>query len=429
MKVLYVSRRFYPDATGGGQISAYYNAKAVKALGHDVSVLTFTTGKYFEEDLDGIKVYRFPIIYSRIPLLSHFLNLEGMYMQIAYRSWRFVKKIRPDIVHLLNYESSYMTSWILKREKIPLVETINAPWVCGTGNCVNPEKNICMTCSDKGMYRCFMERERPGIAGRVKGLVKYAYRSMNMAEQRFFEGKIDRFFPISNALKDLFVRNGYDEKKLKVIPLILPPQEKVETDLKQRLGIKPDDRVILYVGRVTEDKGVHRAIEAMRYVKGAVLLVIGRGSYSKVRTDYYISLEKMAEEYGLKEKVRFIGYVDPKDLKEYYSIAYLTVSPCWWFEGFSRTLLESCAYGVPAIATDVGGISDVIEDGGNGILLKTTDTKELVKAIVSVLGDPAAHERMSRRCIEKVKAEFSLERVGKEQVSEYESLIKEKAGR
>ena len=426
---MYVSRRFYPDVIGGGQISAYHMAKAVSDLGHDVSVLTFTTGRYSEEALDGIKVFRFPIFHVGIPLLSHFLNLEGMYVQIAYRSWRFVKKIRPDIVHFLNYESSYMTSWILEREKIPLVETINAPWVCGAGNCVNYEKNICLTCSGKEMYRCFMKRERSGLAGRVKGLVKYAYRSLNMAEQRFFERRIDRFFPISNALKDLFVRNGYDEKKLKVIPLILSPQEKVETDLKQRLGIKPDDKVILCVGRVTEDKGVHRAVEAMRYVKGAVLLVIGRGSYSKVRTDYYKSLEKMAEEYGLKDKVRFIGYVDPKDLKEYYSIAYLTVSPCWWFEGFSRTLLESCAYGVPAIATDVGGISDVIEDGGNGILLKTTDTEELVKAIESLLMNPEAHEKMSRFCIEKVAAEFSPERVGKDQVSEYESLIKKKAGR
>ena len=424
MKVLYISRRFYPDVTGGGQISAYHMARAVKALGPEVHVLTFTTSGYKEEELDGIKVYRYPIFYVNIPLVSHFLNSEGMYLQMAYRSWKVLDGVKPDVVHLLNMESVYITSWILKKKKIPSFETVNAPWVCGLGNCIDYRERECTRCSTSKMFRCFMRKGSPTLTGRLWRFLKFIHKYLNMKEMKFFEDKVDRLLPISNGLKELFAQNGYDEKRMRVIPLIIPEQKKVETNLKERLGVKEDEKVILYIGRVAREKGVHRAIEAMRYISNAVLLIVGKGSYAKTRTEYYRSLEKQVEDYGLGDKVRFVGYVEPREVREYYSIADLTVLPCWWFEGFSRTLLESCAYGIPAIATKVGGIPDVIEDGKNGILLKTLETEELVKAIEYVLQNPDVYRKMSEYCKEKVEREFSPEKVGRDLLKEYEMYAK-----
>jgi len=396
MKILFISRRFYPDITGGGQISAYYIAKSLADLGQDVSVLTFTTGEYKEEEIGGVKIYRYPIFYINVPLISHFLNLEGMYIQMAYRSWKFINKIKPDIVHLLNMESIFITSWILKRRRIPSFATINGPWL--------------------------LDQDHTKGKG-FKHTISSIYEIFHRLEFKFFTKKVDKLFPVSNAIKQLLIKNEFDEDQLKVIHNPISLQEKTTTDLREKLNLS-GKKIILYAGRVTEEKGVHRVVEAMRYIDNAIFLIVGRGSYCRVKTPYYKSLEEMVKKYDLKEKVKFIGYVEPDNMKEYYSIADLVVLPCTIYESLSRMLLEACSYGIPIIASNVGGNSEIVEDGKNGILLKTLETEELVKAIKYILENPRIYEEMSKYCKEKVKREFSPEKVGKELLEEYDKALK-----
>jgi len=395
LRILFISRRFYPDITGGGQISAYYIAKSLVDLGQDVSVLTFTTGEYKEEEIGGVKIYRYPIFYVNVPLISHFLNLEGMYIQMAYRSWKFINKIKPDIVHLLNMESIFITSWILKRKRIPSFATINGPWLL-----------------DHTKGKGF------------KHTISSIYEIFHRLEFKFFTKKVDKLFPVSNAIKQLLIKNEFDKDRLKVIHNPVPLQEKTTTNLKEELNLS-GKKVILYAGRVTEEKGVHRIVEAMRYIDNAIFLIVGRGSYVKTRTPYYKSLEEMVKKYNLKERVKFIGYVGSDNMKEYYSIADLVVLPCTFYEPLSRMLLEACSYGIPVIASNVGGNSEIVDDGKDGILLKTLETEELVKAIKYILENPDIYEKMSKYCKEKVKREFSLERVGREILEEYKIELRD----
>ena len=419
MKILFISRRFYPDITGGGQISAYYIAKSLADLGQEVSVLTFTTKGYKEEEISGVKVYRFPIFYVNIPLISHFLNLEGMYVQMAYRSWKFINKIKPDAVHLLNMESIFITSWILKRKGIPSFATINGPWTCFVGDCVDYKGNLCTRCSFKKMFQCVMKkRGKTNVAGYLGRFFKFIYGTVQMKERMFFTEKVNKLFPVSEAIKKLFIENGVDKNQLKVIHNPVPLQNKVKTDLKKKLNLSKK-KIILYAGRVTEEKGVHRVVEAMRYIDNTVFLIVGRGSYAKIHTPYYKSLEKMVEKYNLKEKVKFIGYVDPRKIGEYYSVTDLVVLPCTFYEPLSRMLLEACSYGIPVIASNAGGNPEIVEDGKNGILLKTLETEELSNAIRRILENPDIYEKMSKYCKEKVKREFSPEKAGRKILEEY----------
>ncbi|HDJ89113.1 MAG TPA: glycosyltransferase family 1 protein [Thermoprotei archaeon] len=426
MRILFITRRFYPDIIGGGEVSAYHIAKSLVDLDNDVFVLTFTEGKFKKEIIDGIKIYRYPIFYTKIPILSHFLNLEGMYIQMAYRTLKFLDKIKPDVVHLLNIESIFFTSFILKIKGIPSFATINGPMIsCYVGDCVDYRGNSCIKCSPKKMFFCIMNKGKTSFIGYFGRFFKFIYGVFHILELKFFAKKIDKLFPVSKAIKKLLIENGFNEDKLEVIHNPIPISDKIKTNLKEKLNIQ-NRRVILYAGRVTEEKGVHRVVEAMRYIDNAIFLIVGRGSYCRVKTPYYKSLEEMVKKYDLKEKVKFIGYVEPDNMKEYYSIADLVVLPCTIYESLSRMLLEACSYGIPIIASNVGGNSEIVEDGKNGILLKTLETEELVKAIKYILENPKIYEEMSKYCKEKVRKKFSLEIIGGKILDEYKLAIREK---
>ncbi|MEM4346982.1 MAG: glycosyltransferase family 4 protein [Candidatus Altiarchaeota archaeon] len=424
LKILFISRRFYPDITGGGQISAYYITKALRDLGQEVFVLTFTTKEYKEEEMDGIKIFRIPLIYIDLPFISHICNLEFMYLQIAYHTNKFIKQIRPDVVHLLNMESIIITSLILKIRGIPCFATVNSPWICYTGNCVDYKGNSCTKCSSKKMLRCVIKKEKGiGLIKYLVGFIKFIYGVLHMKERKFFTKKVDKLFPVSEAIKKLFIENGFNENKLKIIHNPIPLQEKVKTNLKEKLGISKNKQIILYAGRVTQEKGVHIVIKAMKYIDDSVFLVVGRGSYSKLKTPYYRSLEKIVEEYKLEDKVKFVGFVKPEYMKEYYSITNLVVLPCTFYEPLSRMLLEACSYGIPIIASNVGGNPEIVEDGKNGILLKNLEIDELARAIRYILENSNVYKEMSKNCKEKIKNEFSPEKIGREILEEYRRIM------
>ncbi|MFD1421862.1 glycosyltransferase family 4 protein [Lactiplantibacillus songbeiensis] len=136
-------------------------------------------------------------------------------------------------------------------------------------------------------------------------------------------------------------------------------------EIKSRYGIKDDDQVILFSGRISIEKGVDQLLKAMQIIshsKKFKILVVGsyiHGEKSK-NTEFETSLKKLNN--GLKNAVIFTGYIDQLELKYYYQIARLTVLPSMWEEPAGLTMLESMACGTPVITTDAGGIPEYVGD-------------------------------------------------------------------
>ena len=126
MKILIVSRRYFPEVIGGGQISAHHIAQALVKAGHDVRVLTFVTdGKRKDETLDGVRITRLPIrVLKWFPRVS---NLEWMYREMKLQTFAFLKEFRPDVIHALNGESVVSIASVSRKTGIPFVATINGP--------------------------------------------------------------------------------------------------------------------------------------------------------------------------------------------------------------------------------------------------------------------------------------------------------------
>lgn len=148
-------------------------------------------------------------------------------------------------------------------------------------------------------------------------------------------------------------------------------------------------KVVLFVGRLAEKKGVTYLIDAMQEVD-ALLVIVGDGPMRK-------ELEKQAEEFG--NKIRFFGAKTHEELKTLYASADIFVAPSITAndgdsEGFGLVMLEAMASGLAVVASNSGGISQLIEDGVNGLLCEEKNSHELAEKINLLLNNDNIYENM-----------------------------------
>ncbi|OCC14660.1 Glycosyltransferase [Dissulfuribacter thermophilus] len=155
---------------------------------------------------------------------------------------------------------------------------------------------------------------------------------------------------------------------------------------KKPQGGMLDEAKIIYVGFLTENKGVHILLQAIaeicqeKYPFDIKLNIIGDGYY---RT----KLETICRQLGIGENVKFHGFIGNRNrLKQLFIASDLCVLPSM-SEGIPKVLLEAMAYGVPILTTNVGGIPDIIENEVNGLMVPANSVNELKNGITRILSD------------------------------------------
>jgi glycosyltransferase involved in cell wall biosynthesis len=139
-------------------------------------------------------------------------------------------------------------------------------------------------------------------------------------------------------------------------------------------------------------------------VPQAELNIVGRGDY--------IELARLAESLGIKQSVKFIGEVSEEQKYEILKRAWIFVTTSMK-EGWGLSVIEANYFGAPAVAYDVPGLRDSINDGVTGLLVPSGNIEELAKAIVKVLNDTELRERLSQNA-RSWASSFSYERTAEE---------------
>ncbi len=182
-------------------------------------------------------------------------------------------------------------------------------------------------------------------------------------------------------------------------------------DLRIQYGIEEDERVIIHVSNFRKVKRVPDVIRAFDLVQKEVkskLLLVGDGPELTTAC-------KLIDELGLDDKVLLLG--KQENLAELYSISDLKLLLSEK-ESFGLVLIEAMACGVPTIGTNVGGITEVIEDGVDGYICELSDIKDIANKAINLLSDTKLHQKMSNQAINSVQQKFNSERI----VSNYEDL-------
>lgn len=168
--------------------------------------------------------------------------------------------------------------------------------------------------------------------------------------------------------------------------------EKEQAELKKKLGIEPDKKVLVYVGRLAKEKNLDELLEFFKALKrdDMILLITGIGPYRD-------RLAELADDMDLSDKVRFVGLVEPITLHKYYKLGDIFVS-CSTSETQGLTYIEALACGVPPICRRDLALEGVIIDGINGYQYDTFEEFKL--RVEELLSDDIKRLEMSGRAIE-----------------------------
>jgi glycosyltransferase involved in cell wall biosynthesis len=248
-------------------------------------------------------------------------------------------------------------------------------------------------------------RRRSMVAGNVDEFQQLdggvAVRALRVARDVELRGAAHVFTP-SAYLRDLAVTWGVQPEHVSVLPNptpvlpALPPRE----ELRRAFGM--NDLTLAFAGRLTAQKSLGVALEALSMVDGVILLIAGDG-------DQRAALERRADELGLGARVRFIGPLPRDRVVELFRAADASILSSSW-ENFPHSVVEALAAGTPVLATAAGGVAEVVRDGENGLLVAPGNAAGLGEAIRRFAGDAELRERLRAAAAASV-AEYAPELV------------------
>nr|WP_206439665.1 glycogen synthase [Streptomyces scabichelini] len=223
-------------------------------------------------------------------------------------------------------------------------------------------------------------------------------------------------YPALDPAKVRVVHNGIDTS------LYQPDHG---TDVLERVGIDPDRPYVLFVGRITRQKGVPHLLRAVRDIDPAAQVVLCAGAPDTPEIDQ--EFRGLFQELSrVRAGVFWIPQMLPRpDVIQLLTHAAVFVCPSV-YEPLGIVNLEAMACGTAVVASRVGGIPEVVEDGETGLLVSADDDFEarLARALDSLLADPTAARRMGEAGRERAVREFGWDAVARRTVQLYEELLK-----
>jgi len=211
------------------------------------------------------------------------------------------------------------------------------------------------------------------------------------------------------------------------------------------LANKNSIKRLLFVGRLSPEKGLHILLEAFqevvkRYPK-AQLEIVGSKTTSPIefivalsddpklsklaffykKSSYFSQLQERLLSFDIADNVTFTNYIPHRYLIHHYRQADVLVNPSF-SEAFGMSLIEAMACQVPVVATRVGGMTEIVEEGKTGILVEAGNAPELAEAILYILSDKDLRKRMGKFARERVVELFSWDKIAEDLLCQYKEI-------
>lgn len=191
------------------------------------------------------------------------------------------------------------------------------------------------------------------------------------------------------------------------------PSPEKRLQARQRLGLSADQPVLIYIGRLELEKGVHLAVRALqKQPDDTVLLIAGAGHYGA-------TLSHLAAQLGLAGRVRFLGFVGHEELPDLLNAADIFVMPTLCQEGLPLSVVEAMACGLPVVATAAGGIPTAVEDNVSGVLFPLGDVAALSERLRRLIEAPQLRRQLGAAARSRAETHFSQAQM----VAAYEAVF------
>lgn len=238
----------------------------------------------------------------------------------------------------------------------------------------------------------------------------------------FYYNHVDHVLTPSDAARKWLLRHSVT-KPISVVPTGVPSGPLIDrAEARRSLGISPEQRILLYVGRLAKEKNLEVLFDAAGRVfekdPTARLWLVGDGPHRA-------ACASMARAMGIGDRVRFAGFVPRAEVDQFYAASDLFV-----FSSITETqglvVVEAMNYGLPAVAVVGGGASEPIKDGFNGYVAKN-DPQALAKKVLTVLSDDRKAARLSEGAVATAR-KFGPDAMADRVLEVYRSVLREKRG-
>jgi spore coat protein SA len=389
LKVLQVSSNSLPvPPDKGGAIETYIQkiSDKLRSLNVESSILTIEkkedTGQESDESF-----------YHKVKVddpICRFLENKAEILSLALVNYRFYKECTrtidvksPDIIHA-HYFPTFPSVWLYGRR--------------------NKKKIIFSAHSEF----------RPSI------LTKFLFE------------RTDLLLAVSEYIKKAILSSfGMSKERVRVVHNAIDThvfryEEKWREDIRRELNVG-DSSIVLYVGRMRRDKGVHTLIDAipsvLRETKTHFLFVGGEVLGGSLSGDYTNLLMDKVRKYSISSFVNFLGSIPLEQLVRFYSAADVVVVPSIWNDPCPSVVLEAMSSERAVIGTERGGIPEMIKHEENGILVPDANPEKLADWLVHLLQEPNLRKALGSKGRVMVENSFSIEVVSKRLKRIYEGLL------
>lgn len=399
MRVLLVNKFHY--LRGGSEKYYFELGELLKKHGHEIAFFSMTNEKnistgnkeYFVDEIDmntGSKLQALNVIYSK---------KNKALMKKA------LDEFKPDIVHINNFQRQLSASILdaIKENNIPVVMTAHDFNPVCPASIMLYDGKICEDCIKKGCSQCFKKKcIKDSTLKSLLGTLEKKYYDM----RKMFK-KVDCIVSPSEFVKDKLIEGKLECNEIKVIHNFVNESKREES--------KPGNYAF-YFGRLSKEKGIMHLVKAIREIENARLIIAGEGD-ERERIEEYI------KNNNLQERITLIGYQNQDNIRKYITNARFIVVPSIWYENCPYSILETMEIGKPVIASDIGGIPELVSDGINGYLYKPNDIHSLKEKLELLFESDELAKTFGKNSRELFNKNYTAERYYSEIIKIYSSLL------
>lgn len=353
MKILILHNRY--QQAGGEDSAVDAECRLLEEYGHEVQSIMLSNNE-IKNQFDILKA-----------------GMQGIYSITSFkRVMNFLKGFRPDVVHVHNFFPLLSPSVYdaCHEYGVPVVQTLhNYRIMCPNGlflrDGVACEDCLGLTVPWPGIQHGCYRGSKLQTAGVGAMLAFHKIRGT-------WRQRVDAFIALTEFQKMKLIQSGVPESRIHSKPNFTFP---ITLNKRESIG-----KNLLYVGRLSEEKGCEQLLEA--YIRSNLrvpLHLVGDGPLRQ-------SLESRADEAGVGANVRFLGWQDRTAVMTEIQEARLMVVPSICYEGFPLTIAEAFSAGLPVLASRTGGIPEIVVEGNTGWLTPPGDIGNLA-SILSIIWD------------------------------------------
>lgn len=373
MKIV-VTHNFYRSSSPSGENAVYSNeCELLERNGNEV-----VRFERFSDDIDESTMAR------KIDVALTCAWSDEVYTTLS----KLLVKVRPDVAHFHNtFPMISPSAYAACRDNgVPVIQTLhNFRFIC-PGGLLFREGQPCEDCIGTSLLPALQHRCYRGSLPATGALVWMLLRNRWNGTYRTL---VNRYIALTEFAAGRLVAGGLPSARVVVKPNFM-------SDIP--VPGAGNGGYTVYVGRLSAEKGIRTLLSAWKCLPGVPLKILGDGP-----------LRQELEEFSVSEKlpVEFLGFCDRARIAEVVGGAAFQIVPSEWYEGFPMVIVEAYAYGTPIVASRIGSLDEIVEEGVTGVKFEPGNPRDLSNKVHALWADRNRQAALRQTARERFEMKFS----------------------